>query len=142
MIEFNYFIKEVNKKFQDEIWADHESKFFRNNLFIKCGIDLSYSHQFELYIEDACIDTFITEWTVDLRKNKIIQFKKNELFFITDNNETIKIKGKKYFVNLSTTIYHSNPTSELTDYIINPSLLDLSTISDIKINNYFIELKL
>ena len=27
MIEFNDFIKEVNKKFQDELWADFESKF-------------------------------------------------------------------------------------------------------------------
>ena len=47
MIEFNDFIKEVNKKFQDELWADFESKFFGDDLFIKVGIDFSYSHQFE-----------------------------------------------------------------------------------------------
>ena len=35
MIEFNDFIKEVNKKFQDELWADFESKFFGDNLFIR-----------------------------------------------------------------------------------------------------------
>ena len=31
MIEFKNFIKEVNKKFQDEFWADFESKFFGKN---------------------------------------------------------------------------------------------------------------
>lgn len=51
MIEFKNFIKEVNKKFQDEFWADFESKFFGKNLFIKAGIDFSYSHYFSCILK-------------------------------------------------------------------------------------------
>ena len=84
MIEFNDFIKEVNKKFQDELWADFESKFFGDDLFIKVGIDFSYSHQFELYIQNARMNKSIEEWTVDLKKNQIIYLKDKEIYFITD----------------------------------------------------------
>ena len=84
MIEFNDFIKEVNKKFQDELWADFESKFFGDDLFIKVGIDFSYGHQFELYIQNALMNKSIEEWTVDLKKNQIIYLKDKEIYFITN----------------------------------------------------------
>ena len=142
MIEFNDFIKEVNKKFQDELWADFESKFFGDDLFIKVGIDFSYSHQFELYIQNARINKSIEEWTVDLKKNKIMYLKNKEIYFLTDINERIMVKGERYFVNLLTTIYHLNPSDSLTNYIINPELMDLATVSDMAINNHFEELRL
>ena len=108
MIEFNDFIKEVNKKFQDELWADFESKFFGDDLFIKVGIDFSYGHQFELYIQNARMNKSIEEWTVDLKRNQIIYLKDKEIYFITDADEKIMVKGERYFVNLLTTIYHLN----------------------------------
>ena len=142
MIELSFFTQEINKKFQNEIWADYEAKLFEKNLFIKCGIDLSYSHQFELYIENVNIDKIPDKWTVDLRKNKILYFKNKEIFFISDENETIKIQGKKYLVNLKTTIYHFDLSDNVEDCIINPNLLNLSNIVNFTTNNHFIQLKL
>ena len=52
------------------------------------------------------------------------------------------VKGERYFVNVLTTIYHLNPSDSLTNYIINPELIDLATVSDMTINNYFEELRL
>lgn len=142
MIEFNDFIKEVNKKFQDELWADFESKFFGDNLFIKVGIDFSYSHQFELYIQNARMNKSIEEWTVDLKRNQIIYLKDREIYFITDVDEKIMVKGERYFVNLLTTIYHLNPSDSLINYIINPELMNFPTVSNVTVNNYFEELRL
>ena len=142
MIEFNDFIKEVNKKFQDELWADFESKFFGDDLFIKVGIDFSYGHQFELYIQNARMNKSIEEWTVDLKKNQIIYLKDKEIYFITDVDEKIMVKGERFFVNVLTTIYHLNHSDSLKNYIINPELIDLATVSDMTINNYFEELRL
>ena len=142
MIEFNDFIKEVNKKFQDELWADFESKFFGDNLFIKVGIDFSYSHQFELYIQNARMNKSIEEWTVDLKRNQIIYLKDKEIYFITDVDEKIMVKGERYFVNLLTTIYHLNPSDSLINYIINPELMNFPTVSNVTVNNYFEELRL
>ena len=142
MIEFNDFIKEVNKKFQDELWADFESKFFGDNLFIKVGIDFSYSHQFELYIQNARMNKSIEEWTVDLKKNQIIYLKDREIYFITDVDEKIMVKGERYFVNVLTTIYYLNPSDSLKNYIINPELMNFPTVSNVTVNNYFEELRL
>lgn len=142
MIEFNDFIKEVNKKFQDELWADFESKFFGDNLFIKVGIDFSYSHQFELYIQNARMNKSIEEWTVDLKRNQIIYLKDREIYFITDVDEKIMVKGERYFVNLLTTIYHLNPSDSLINYIINPELMNFPTVSNVTVNNYFEKLRL
>ena len=142
MIEFKNFIKEVNKKFQDEFWADFESKFFGKNLFIKAGIDFSYSHYFELYIENACVNKLVEEWTVDLRKNHIIYLVGKGIYFITDDDKIISISGERYFVNLATTVYYSSSTENLEDCIINEALMDLSSASDILINSHFEELKL
>lgn len=142
MIEFKNFIKEVNKKFQDEFWADFESKFFGKNLFIKAGIDFSYSHYFELYIENACVNKLVEEWTVDLRKNHIIYLEGKGIYFITDDDKIISVSGERYFVNLATTVYYSSSTENLKNYIINEALMDLSSVSDILINNHFEELKL
>jgi len=142
MIEFKNFIKEVNKKFQDEFWADFESKFFGKNLFIKAGIDFSYSHYFELYIENACVNKLVEEWTVDLRRNHIIYLEGKGIYFITDDDKIISISGERYFVNLTTTVYYSSSTENLKNYIINEALMDLSSVSDILINNQFEELKL
>lgn len=142
MIEFKNFIKEVNKKFQDEFWADFESKFFGKNLFIKASIDFSYSHYFELYIENACVNKLVEEWTVDLRRNHIIYLEGKGIYFITDDDKIISISGERYFVNLTTTVYYSSSTENLKNYIINEALMDLSSVSDILINNQFEELKL
>ena len=142
MIEFKNFIKEVNKKFQDEFWADFESKFFGKNLFIKAGIDFSYSHYFELYIENACVNKLVEEWTVDLRKNHIIYLEGKGIYFITDDDKIISLSGARYFVNLATTVYYSSSTENLEDCIINEALMDLSSASDILINSHFEELKL
>ena len=142
MIEFNDFIKEVNKKFQDELWADFESKFFGDDLFIKVGIDFSYGHQFELYIQNALMNKSIEEWTVDLKKNQIIYLKDKEIYFITDADEKIMVKGERYFVNVLTTIYYLNPSDSLKNYIINPELMNFPTVSNVTVNNYFEELRL
>ena len=142
MIEFNDFIKEVNKKFQDELWADFESKFFGDDLFIKVGIDFSYGHQFELYIQNARMNKSIEEWTVDLKRNQIIYLKDREIYFITDVDEKIMVKGERYFVNLLTTIYHLNPSDSLINYIINPELMNFPTVSNVTVNNYFEKLRL
>jgi hypothetical protein len=142
MIEFNDFIKEVNKKFQDELWADFESKFFGDDLFIKVGIDFSYGHQFELYIQNALMNKSIEEWTVDLKRNQIIYLKDREIYFITDVDEKIMIKGERFFVNVLTTIYHLNPSDSLTNYIINPELMDFPTVSNVTVSNHFEELRL
>lgn len=142
MIEFNDFIKEVNKKFQDELWADFESKFFGDDLFIKVGIDFSYGHQFELYIQNARMNKSIEEWTVDLKRNQIIYLKDKEIYFITDADEKIMVKGERYFVNLLTTIYHLNPSDNLTNYIINLELMNFPTVSNVTVNNHFEELRL
>jgi hypothetical protein len=142
MIEFNDFIKEVNKKFQDELWADFESKFFGDDLFIKVGIDFSYGHQFELYIQNARMNKSIEEWTVDLKRNQIIYLKDKEIYFITDADEKIMVKGERYFVNVLTTIYYLNPSDSLKNYIINPELMNFPTVSNVTVNNYFEELRL
>lgn len=142
MIEFNDFIKEVNKKFQDELWADFESKFFGDDLFIKVGIDFSYGHQFELYIQNARMNKSIEEWTVDLKRNQIIYLKDREIYFITDADEKIMVKGERYFVNVLTTIYYLNPSDSLKNYIINPELMNFPTVSNVTVNNYFEELRL
>lgn len=142
MIELHFLTQEINKKFQNEIWADYESKLFGNNLFIKCGINLSYSHQFELYIEHANIENFIDKWTVDLRKNKILYFENKEICFVSDEDEMIRIKGKRYFINLLTTIYHDSPSHHGIDYMINPSLLDLSTVENMTPNDDFMQFEL
>ena len=142
MIEFNNFIKEVNKKFQDELWADFESKFFGDDLFIKVGIDFSYGHQFELYIQNARMNKSIEEWTVDLKRNQIIYLKDKEIYFITDADEKIMVKGERYFVNVLTTIYYLNPSDSLKNYIINPELMNFPTVSNVTVNNYFEELRL
>ena len=84
----------------------------------------------------------IEEWTVDLRKNKIMYLKDREIYFLTDVDERIMVKGERYFVNLLTTIYHLNPSDSLKNYIINPELIDLANVSDMTINNHFEELRL
>ena len=94
MIEFNDFIKEVNKKFQDELWADFESKFFGDDLFIKVGIDFSYGHQFELYIQNALMNKSIEEWTVDLKRNQIIYLKDREIDLLRKYPEDLQFPNE------------------------------------------------
>ena len=116
--------------------------FFGDDLFIKVGIDFSYGHQFELYIQNARMNKSIEEWTVDLKRNQIIYLKDKEIYFITDADEKIMVKGERYFVNVLTTIYYLNPSDSLKNYIINPELMNFPTVSNVTVNNYFEELRL
>ena len=84
----------------------------------------------------------IEEWTVDLKSNQIIYLKDREIYFITDVDEKIMVKGERFFVNVLTTIYHLNPSDSLINYIINPKLMDFPTVSNVTVSNHFEELRL
>lgn len=102
------FLQQVEPKFDGWLWADYEAKFFGDDLYIKASTDFSYYHLFDLYVRQAKISTFFSEWTTNLREEKLFKVHDGSLVFKTgklDHYIDLIVEGTEFLGSIFTSYY-------------------------------------